>query len=231
MAAESMRPRAWKIVVGCALIAWGVLQLAEELNLPIAVPALTWLWPVTLLAVGAALFAQDRTSRLFGLFFLALGGFGVVTRLVEAPALDLGDVFFPALLLLGGGALLWRVLGPGADVDRRAGDTVNHFAIMGGHEVRSSSRQFAGGSLTAVMGGCELDLTGAGTPPDGAVLDVFTMWGGIEIRVPRDWEVISRVTPVMGAVEDNRTGEVEGGPAGRLTLRGFVLMAGIEITN
>ncbi|MGH9381930.1 MAG: LiaF transmembrane domain-containing protein [Thermoanaerobaculia bacterium] len=231
MATESLRPRAWQLVVGCALITWGVLRLAEELDLPWAEPALTWLWPVALLAVGAALFAQDRSSRLFGLFFLGLGGFGVVTRLVEAPALDLGDVFFPGLLMLGGGALLWRVLSPGADTDRKAGDTVNHFAIMGGHEVRSLSRQFAGGSLTAVMGGCELDLTGAGTPPEGAVLDVFTMWGGIEIRVPRDWEVISRVTPVMGAVEDTRGAGVEGAPAGRLTLRGIVLMAGVEIKN
>lgn len=231
MATESMRPRGWQIVIGCALIAWGVLRLAEETGQPWAEPALSWLWPLTLLGVGVALFTQDRTARIFGLFFMALGGFGLATRLVDAPALDLGDVLIPALLVLGGGALLWRVLGPGADSGRKAGGTVNHFAIMGGHEVRSTSQEFAGGSLTAVMGGCELDLTGAGTPPEGAVLDLFTIWGGIEIRVPRDWEVISQVTPLMGAVEDSRAPAVEGTPAGRLTLRGFVLMAGVEIKN
>jgi hypothetical protein len=231
MTTERSSSFAWKLVVGCALIAWGVLRLASELGQPWAEPALDWLWPLALLAVGVALLTQGRGARLFGLFFLALGGFSLVSHLAQRPPLDLGDLVFPAILMLGGGALLWRVLSPGAAAAQGTGDTVNHFAIMAGNEVRSTSRQFAGGSLSAMMGGCKLDLTDAGTLAEGAVLDVFAVWGGIEVVVPRDWEVNSQVTPLMGAVEDKRAPVVEGTVGGRLTLRGVVLMAGIEIKN
>ena len=79
------------------------------------------------------------------------------------------------------------------------------------------------------MGGCEVDLRHAGINGD-AVIDVFAMWGGIELRVPESWTVITKVTPIMGGVEDNtRAPQNPGGH--RLTIRGMVLMGGIEIKN
>jgi hypothetical protein len=79
------------------------------------------------------------------------------------------------------------------------------------------------------MGGCELDLRNAEINGE-AVIDVFALWGGIEIRVPEDWSIDSRIVPVMGGVEEKmRT--VPGDPAHRVTLRGFAIMSGIEIKN
>ena len=63
-----------------------------------------------------------------------------------------------------------------------------------------------------------------------AVVDVFAMWGGIEIRVPEDWAVSNQVVPLMGGVED-KTRPPRGGTAHRLTLRGVAFMGGIEIKN
>ena len=31
---------------------------------------------------------------------------------------------------------------------------------------------------------------------------MFAFWGGIEIKVPEDWTVVTRVMPLMGGVED-----------------------------
>ena len=47
------------------------------------------------------------------------------------------------------------------------------------------------------MGGCEIDLRQAAIDGE-AVIDVFAIWGGIEIRVPEDWTVVGRVTPAHG---------------------------------
>ena len=80
--------------------------------------------------------------------------------------------------------------------------TVNAFALMGGNMVKVASQQFTGGEAVAVMGGCEIDLREASTAGGEAVLDVFAMWGGIEIHAPEGWVVESHVLPVMGAFEN-----------------------------
>jgi hypothetical protein len=64
------------------------------------------------------------------------------------------------------------------------------------------------------------------------VLDVFVIMGAVEARVPPHWEVKSEVLPLMGAYEDKRPAplpEDAAKPAGRLRIRGTVIMGGVEI--
>ena len=64
-----------------------------------------------------------------------------------------------------------------------------------------------------------------------AVLDVFAMWGGIEITVPEGWQVDLRLVPLLGGFED-RTRPVGTGAGGSLlVIRGTVVMAGGEVHN
>jgi predicted membrane protein len=79
------------------------------------------------------------------------------------------------------------------------------------------------------MGGVMLDLRKARMTGE-AVLDVFAMWGGVELQVPESWAVDVRVTPLLGGVED-RTRPATDPSAPRLVLRGTVLMGGVEIKN
>jgi hypothetical protein len=107
--------------------------------------------------------------------------------------------------------------------------TMSVIAIMGGVTRGNNSKAFRSADVLAIMGGCEIDLRKAAINGE-AVIDVFAMWGGIEIRVPEDWTVVSHVVPLMGGVDD-KTRPPQGATAHRLTLRGFVLMAGVEIKN
>ena len=60
------------------------------------------------------------------------------------------------------------------------------------------------------------------------MVEVLSMWGGIEIRVPSGWEVIGEVVPIMGGVDI----KADSTPGGRqLIVRGLVLMSGVEIKN
>jgi hypothetical protein len=56
------------------------------------------------------------------------------------------------------------------------------------------------------------------------------MWGGIEIKVPENWSVSGRVTPILGGYED-KTRRVADGTNQRLLVRGLVIMGGVEIKN
>jgi predicted membrane protein len=101
---------------------------------------------------------------------------------------------------------------------------------MAANEIRAVAPGFRGADLGAFMGAVILDLTQAKIEADEAVVDTFALWGGIEIRVPSDWSVESRVTPLMGAYEDKtRPTATESGK--RLVVRGFVVMGGVEIKN
>ena len=80
------------------------------------------------------------------------------------------------------------------------------------------------------MGHCEIDLRPAGiTDPNEPVLEVFALWGGIEVRVPADWTVISQVDPILGGFEDKTQPPKE--ETKRFIIRGPVIMGGIEVTN
>ena len=110
------------------------------------------------------------------------------------------------------------------------------FAIMGGVARRSNSQAFQGADLTAVMGGCEIDLRHASIAPGTeAVIEVFAFWGGIEIKVPEDWTVVPRVFPLMGGVDDRTRAPLtlpdKPLQEKRLVVRGIVVMGGVGIKN
>jgi hypothetical protein len=107
---------------------------------------------------------------------------------------------------------------------------ISSMAILGSVERRNNSQDFRGGNATAVMGRCEIDLRAAAiTPPHEPVLEVFALWGGIEVRVPPDWTVVSHVDPIMGGYEDATQPPKE--ETKRFVIRGTVIMGGIEVTN
>jgi hypothetical protein len=102
-------------------------------------------------------------------------------------------------------------------------------AILGGVSRGNNSRTFRGADLMAVMGGCVIDLRQAAINGE-AFIDAFALWGGIEIKVPEDWTVVSQVVPLLGGVDD-KTRPPQTATAHRLVLRGFAIMGGIEIKN
>jgi predicted membrane protein len=107
---------------------------------------------------------------------------------------------------------------------------VRSFALMSGCELRPVSRPFRGADLTAVMGGIKLDLADTRMEADSATVEVFAFWGGIEIYVPPDWTVTSKVTTLLGGFVDKRrpTSVV---PTKTLVVQGMVVMGGIEVKN
>ena len=93
----------------------------------------------------------------------------------------------------------------------------------------SGVQDFRGGDMTAVMGGCEVDLRQASMRVPASI-DVFVMWGGVEIRVPEDWTVELRGVPILaGFVDKTRPPAVA--TEKRLIVRGVALMGGVEIKN
>ena len=128
-------------------------------------------------------------------------------------------------------ALLFSQPSSLADGDefRNGSDTFNDLALMGGVKRTNLSKDFRGGEATAVMGGIDIDLRDAVMDRKEAVLDVSSVMGGVNIRVPENWTVVSRVNSIMGGFKDNT--RQPGNDDHRLVLKGTVVMGGIKISN
>jgi len=220
-----------QLLVGLIVIAVGVLFTLDNLGITDAEQYLRY-WPAGLIAIGLLKLAQSRDGMggAFGGFIFALSGTWLLLEQTEVVRLSFWDLW-PVLLVMFGGYLVWQGYS-GRQLRAASGDSnsvVSGLAVLGGVARGNNSRAFRGGNLTAVMGGCELDLRQAAIHGEAA-LDVFAMWGGIEIRVPEDWTIVGRVTPLLGGFDD-KTRPPQGASAHRLVIRGFAIMGGIEVKN
>jgi hypothetical protein len=219
-------------VFGLIVIVVGVLFTLDNLNMIDAVTYLQY-WPAALVALGLAKLWQawrDHTGWIAGALLTAIGAWMLVEH-ISYIRIDVSDVWPLAFVALGA-YLVWR--GVGRSSAARPVDSEAHLsavAIVSGIKRASNAPTFSGGDLTAIMGGCEIDLRQASIPPGTtAVIDVFAFWGGIEMRVPENWSVETRATPLLGGVEDQtRAPNAAGSP--RLEIRGTVIMGGIVIKN
>ena len=227
-------PLSGRLIIGVALVALGGLWTLDNLGLANAGAVLRW-WPILLLLVGLMKltgFAMEKQAPLGG--FLTI--IGSLLLLGELDFVHIGfGIIWPLFFIFMGVMIVTRAIrGPGdapapgtADED----DYVRSFALMGGVERNNQSQSFRGGELTAVMGGVQLDLDGAKPAGGRAVIDVFAMWGGIEIGVPDDWRVELETSPVMGGVENSAKLAPDVEPVGTLVVRGLVVMGGVEVKN
>ena len=106
-------------------------------------------------------------------------------------------------------------------------DSLDYGAALDDLDIRVRSRQFRGGSLTAVMSGVTIDLREATLSPAGATLSVQSALSGIDILVPRHWHVVCEVNAVWGGVSSERFPPSESQPGPRLRLTGMVVAGGL----
>lgn len=224
-----MTPQA---VLGALIVVLGVLLTLDNLNV-FEVDHILQFWPLIFVAVGLAKVTQSDTTsgRVFGGVLILLG---TVMTVDEVWSVDVDiERWWPLALVAVGGFIVYRAMyggGACAPAGTVTQDSdVSEFAFWSGKVRRNASPGFRRADLTAVMGGVELDLRGASTAPQEAVIDVFVWWGGVEITVPPDWAVSNQVVVIMGGADDSSTGTQDA--KNRLIVRGFCIMGGVEITT
>ncbi len=232
---ERANPVSGRLIVGLAIMLLGVLWTLDNLDVLEADAIVRW-WPLVPLAIGLMKLAGwgMEKSPGPGALLTVIGGLFLLDTLNVA---NVGvELVFPLLVIFVGVHLTlraWRgsAVAGAAPGEADADDYVRSFAVMGAVTRRNESQAFRGGELSAVMGGVELDLTQAQAAGGRAVLDVFAIWGGIDVRVPDDWRVEVEATPVMAGIESNARLAPGTAATGTLVVRGFVMMGGVEIKN
>lgn len=246
-------------IIGLLLVGLGIMFLLDSTDVfgPGTSIVGTY-WPALLIAWAVWGFVAD--GFVLRLWLVVVGGVGVIFLLsnLNVWALEAGQLWPVALVAVGlmmlfgrqlrrrgkrgGGRASQRPDQPGPDQPgpdrgvRDAGEAPSQSRashIFGGGKERVTSQAFEGGEISAVFGGMEMDLRGAGLAGGGAVIDVTVVCGGIEIKVPRDWIVNLQTTTLFGGVEDKRSlpSASESIVTGELTITGMVLCGGVEVKD
>ncbi|HVO11854.1 MAG TPA: LiaF domain-containing protein [Vicinamibacteria bacterium] len=221
-----------RLVVGLSIMTAGLILALDSLGLVDGAVVLRW-WPLVLITVGVVKWTSTPHQASSGFVWIAAGiGF----LLVSLGRMSFGGVWAMVLFFVGAN-IAWRALWP--PLPRLAGDDAfDMVAVLGGAKTGITSteaegvapRRFRGGRAMAVMGGCEIDLRRASIPEgQEAQLDVFVMWGGIEIKVPEEWEVVNRGSAFLGGFE-NKTRSLPSADR-RLVVTGTAIMGGVEVKN
>jgi hypothetical protein len=224
-------------VFALGLIVFGFLQILDLLKFNLSFKPLDF-WPLIIIAVGLGHLIQAGEKRRFwtGLYITAVGCLFQASKLGLISGLELRlKNIWPFLMVLLGVMLLERHFCGSGRIEPGDSDYIRHTAILGGGDYRYSSKNLKGGEITAILGGCSLDLRNADMAGDEMLLDTFAAMGGIEIRVPDHWIVQVMGTPILGGMENkagrewNTNSEENQKPRKKLLVKGTAIMGGVEI--
>ncbi len=108
-------------------------------------------------------------------------------------------------------------------------DYLDETSVFGGVHKVVVSKNFKGGDVVNIFGGCDINLTQAdftGT----VTLDITQIFGGAKIIVPTDWKVVVKTTSIFGGVEDKRPASlIKENPDKTLLIEGTSIFGGISI--
>ena len=220
-------PQVW---VGAAIVIAGAALLLDNLGVIESSRQILRFWPVILIAVGVNDVLRARSGgRAYGGALLTAFGVLFLLNNLDVVRFSVWDLW-PLFLILFGVHLLMQgrsaSVGNGENADAPRFDD---FAFLGAVKRYVTSSAFEGGSASALMGGIDLNLRQAEMAGSRAAIHVFSVMGGVNIRVPDDWAIESQVMAIMGGVDDKTRPPTDA--AKTLVVHGTVFMGGVEIND
>lgn len=212
-----------RTLAGLSVIAFGVLALLGSLDIIDFGHILSLWWPLLLIWAGILSFMSNPRNFFGWPMILIVGGILFQLRELEAVSFNVWQLFWPVIII---GVGISIVLNHGKVFKTiKSSDTAN--AFMSGYNTKNQSDDYQGGSASAILGGVKIDLSQAKIKKE-ATLQVFAFMGAVEIVVPKDWVVETRITPILGGAE-NKASESQGVKSPKLIVVGEAVMGGIEI--
>lgn len=221
-----------RVVLGGMVVLVGVLLTLDQAEV-IDVRGFWQLWPLLLVGFGLSKLLGTRfaSERIWGGVILIAG---VLLCLENLTGLEVPwRLIWPLALVALGVMIISRGIGRGRGLPASSGSWFREWAVFGGGERRIVSKNFEGGEANAIFGGLDLDLREAVLEAERADLDVFVAFGGLDIRVPEDWQVVVEAVSIFGGIDD-KTRPLPGKaatPAKDLVIKGTVVFGGVDIKN
>ena len=209
--------------LGLAAVAIGSLLLLRNLHV-ISFDYWGELWggflSFLLILVGCIILVK-RSRWIWGLLFLSAGA-TIGLRALHIVDVNFWQIVWPILFIAVGSAVLFSLVKDGKISKTKA----KHMAAAWSGQSEKVEDKYTGGTVSSVFGGVDLDLRQADIK-DGAVIEVFVLFGGVDIIAPNDVVVKNEATAIFGGIDDKTN---PGAKAKKtLYIRGECFFGGIEL--
>ena len=191
-------------------------------------------WPM-LLAVFGLIFLFDRKSdhRTAGIVLLVIASLFLIPK-IEIWNLSMRDVVWPVIIIAAGMALISKAIWwnkrddnwqdrfqwhckkdfktPNFDNITMTGDVVKREYVFNGSKEKWTYGKLRNVVIEAVFSGVELDFTQTELADDikvAAHIKISSVFSGITLYVPDDWNIMVQKTGVFGGFVDNRPRSAE----------------------
>jgi len=212
-----------KILFGPILIFIGASAITQQLfdfNL-------ARYWSVLLIFAGIAQLLQRGRSMFGGIFTIAIGSLFLLGSLDVLDGEYIG-LLIPVVLVLAG---IYVMLPKPKKAPGNTSQSISYTAILGGAGDTVQSQDFTGGTISAFMGGADIDLRDAQIDGDQAVINATAIMGGITLKVPKSWQVQFSGLPLMGGWDNKTQLDSKTKKPKKLILQTTAIMGGVEVTN
>ncbi len=252
----NMANQSSKVTVGVFIVAVGALLLVD--NIWSGLPNWLFRWHTFLIVLGLGIGIKHKFRNSGWFVIMLIGLIFTVNRAI--PDLEMKHVLIPVGLVILGLYLIfkpkesyihkakWKKFAkeepftPYTEADASAdssteqkktssNDYLDSVNVFGGSHQTIYSKNFKGGEITAVFGGCDVNLTQADFEGE-IVIDVTAIFGGAKIIIPPGWDVKSEVTAIFGGLDDKRSIQpIADGKHKLLIIKGIALFGGVDIRN
>lgn len=212
----------------------GLIFLLRKMDLHL--PDWVFSWPMVLILIG---FVMGVKRKFQGAAWFILTFVGTVFLVNDIVPFEwhLQRFFWPIILIIIGVYMIGRatsrnkryeeIMSESSTASRE--DFLQSTTIFSGTNKVILSKNFQGGTVTTIFGGTELNFMQADINGE-VILDVTTMFGGVELIVPSHWDVKIDVNTIFGGIEDKRM--VVPASAGKvLVLKGSCTFGGVDLKS
>ncbi len=240
---KNTHSRSNRLGTGLILLIIGLIFFLR--NFGIGIPHWVFSWHTLLLIIGLMIGVRRKFNGGGWLIMVLIGGYFTLEDIAD---LNLSQYYFAAGLIILGLYLIlkpagfnkghWKKKAVDFNLENQPdnavpdeNDYIDSVNVFGGSKQQVYSKNFKGGDVISIFGGCDLNLTNADFE-DTVTLEVVAVFGGVKIIVPPNWIVKSELTPLFGGIDDKRAIQPIGeGPQKIIKIKGVALFGGVDIRN
>lgn len=214
---KNLQPLLW----GLALISIGIIVL---LNITGVTNISIWTYIIGIIFIFSGISSIINSKKsVFGYFLILLGVFIILRRIFD---IDFRWVYIiPIIIILAGISFISSIF---IHKSSKVAPSGSSFVVFSGREDTSFPPDYKGSSITCIFGGYDIDLR-YHTFTSDVHYNIFTMFGGTEISVPENVNIVLNPTAIFGGVSnytDNQTGNEF-----TVYVNALCIFGGVEVNN